>query len=995
MALRFLSQALIQSFTDASKLTRMKKFLSCVFMLAFSYTGMCQVDTTFIYNSSTPYGLLDIRLRKSSTQYYYLQLGKTFSFRESSPGVRTNKFKDMTSWDSSPYTEGNLREKTSTADNFVMNFRLLLPNNYNSSYSPGYPMIVMMHGAGERGNCWESDCHHADRTWNPVSNSPAAPKTVDHPLLNNDHNLLHGGKPHLDARNLAGSKLPNDPALDPRAFPGFVLFPQNLNGWSGATIHDAIRLIRLVVKKYRIDPDRIVIHGLSNGAYGTYEMIKRAPWLFAAALPMSAPYEANIISQNMAPKISHIPLWIFQGGLDLDPTPARTEGFVKKFREAGTVVRYTKYDHLGHGVWNTAYKEPEFFKWILQQHRSKLHVFAGVPKICSTNGQGVQLQMPEGFFAYQWEKNGAIISGATSAKYVATSTGTYRGRFSRKKSPTSSDWNEWSPSVSVTSQSPAKAVMKQQGTVLLKDLNGGNEAKLIASGEFDHYYWYRNGTKLSINDTVSHATIKAGTCSGTCTGNGTYTLVVANYDNCPSPASDSKVLYFNDQAPVNLTAPSTFTGSTVSASSVRVNWKDMSSGEIGFEIWKRKVISSTSFSPWSMSGLTAANATTFTDNGLEPNSTYHYKIRAVSKSGRSNYTPSSATSYLVLKTGADTSAPGAPSGLAASQTGVGKLSLSWNAATDNTGIREYIVYYTTSGTTQSVSTGSNVPKFTLTGLPVNRSYSIQVRAKDLGGNVGSASSSVSANTYVSGLYYEHSTGAWSDLDAINWNIAEYTGKTSNYNLGLKVQDDFFNFKFDGYIYINTAGTYYFSTASNDGSRLELNGKVIVENDGIHSTKTVESAAQSLTTGGKRIIVKFFEYDGGEILKVSYKGPDTGNAWVTIPSTALKSSATSGSSIEDEVEVLEEVTVNEDAVSVFPNPTDQNNINVKVDDAEEGPVNIQMIDLSGRGMYNQTFESEAVREGVQVQPTVTLQEGMYVIIIRENRRTRQKMLAIKQ
>jgi hypothetical protein len=972
----------------------MRIILSCVLVLTFSCIGWSQVDTTYIYKTGMPYGTLDIRIAKSSSQYYYLQTGRTISYRESSPGVRTNKFLDMTNWDSSPYTEGNLREKSSTFDNFVMNYRLLFPNNYNANYSNGYPLVIMMHGAGESGNCWDTKCHHGTSSWTYQNNSPTAPTTATHPLMNNDHNLLHGGKPHLDARALAGTKLPDDPTMNPRGFPGFVLFPQNLNGWSGASVHDNIRLIRLLIKKYKIDPDRVYIHGISNGAYGTYETIKRAPWLFAAALPMSAPYEANLIAQNMLDKIAHIPLWIFQGGIDLDPSPKETEGYIHKFRSAGMNVRYTKYENLGHGVWNTAYKEPDFFSWMLQQHRSKLHVFAGVPKICSTNGQGVKLQMPEGFRKYQWDKNGVVISGAAAATYVATSTGTYRGRFSRVANPTSADWNEWSPGVAVTSQSPAKASIIQNGTVLLRDLNGFNDAKLIGNGEFAHYNWYRNGTKLALHDTVQYATIKAGTCSGTCPGNGTYTLVVSGYDNCPSPTSDPKVLFFNDQAPINLTAATNFTGSTISASSVKVNWSATTSGELGFEVWKRKVISGSTYSRWTMSTLTAANATTFTDTGLEPSSTYHYKIRAVSKTGRSNYTPSAGTSYLVLTTGRDTSAPGAPSGLTAQQTGVGKINLKWNAAADDTGIREYIVYYTTSGVTSSVSTGSSIPTFNLAGLPVNRTYSISIRAKDLGGNVGGASSSVTANTYVSGLYYEHSTGAWTDLDAINWNTVEYSGKTSNFNINVKVQDDYFNFRFDGYLYINTAGTYYFSTASNEGSRIELDGAVIVDNDGIHGTITRESSAQTLSSGGRRIVVKYFENTGGEILKVNYKGPDTGGAWTPIPDTALKSSSTSGSSLED-TEVFEEVVADENMVSVYPNPTDQSNINVKVEDAEEGPVNIRMIDIRGRSMFQQSFDHSEVREGVKVQPVNSLENGMYVIIIQENKRTRQKIVAIRQ
>jgi predicted peptidase len=136
------------------------------------------------------------------------------------------------------------------------------------------------------------------------------------------------------------------------------------------------------VKRYHIDPDRIYIHGLSNGGMAAYDMIKRAPWLFAAALPMSAPTEAAVINQNLLASIASIPLWIFQGGQDTGPSPGRTHGYVAKFREAGMLVRYTEYPNLGHGVWNTAYDEPDFFSWMLQKNKTDIHLFAGASKIC-------------------------------------------------------------------------------------------------------------------------------------------------------------------------------------------------------------------------------------------------------------------------------------------------------------------------------------------------------------------------------------------------------------------------------------------------------------------------------------------------------------------------------------------------------------------------------------------------------------------------------------
>src|SRR5688572_16502715 len=179
--------------------------LSCI-----CYSVIAQVDTTFIYNTSMPYGTLDLRISKSSTRYYYLQEDVTFSFRESEPGVRSTTYRDMTSWDSSPYKQGNLREKNGSVDQFIMNYRILFPAGYNPSYDPGYPIIIMFHGAGEGGNCWNSNCYWATPSWNPNSNTPPAPPTETE-LLNNDRNLFHGGAQHLNAVKAAGTRSPNDP----------------------------------------------------------------------------------------------------------------------------------------------------------------------------------------------------------------------------------------------------------------------------------------------------------------------------------------------------------------------------------------------------------------------------------------------------------------------------------------------------------------------------------------------------------------------------------------------------------------------------------------------------------------------------------------------------------------------------------------------------------------------------------------------------------------
>jgi predicted esterase len=438
-------------------------FTALVICLVATSSAFAQVKSSYQYNTSMPYGTLDIRTKISSTNYYYLKEATTFSFRESSPGVRTNTYLDMTSWDSSPYTQGHLRRKNGTSDKFVMNYRLLKPTNYNATYAEGYPMIVILHGAVERGNCYYNSCYHSNFSYDPNVNSPPAPKTATHRLLNNDHHVSIGGKQHLDARTLAGTKYPNDPTLAARAFQGFVLMPQMMNVWDSLNVQDVIRIVRLHCEKYKIDPNRIYIHGLSIGGYAVYEAIKRAPWLFAAALPMSAVTEAaNIFKHNQQGKVAHLPLWIFQGGTDTNPTPSLTESTIAKFVNAGATPRYTKYASYGHAIWNKAYAETDFFSWMKSKNKANLHAYKGITTIVKSKSQYPKLMLAEGFLAYQWEKNGVIVSG-TSNTYTVTTPGTYRARFSRiSTAPTSTQWNRWSAPVTITETTTAAAIAEAE-----------------------------------------------------------------------------------------------------------------------------------------------------------------------------------------------------------------------------------------------------------------------------------------------------------------------------------------------------------------------------------------------------------------------------------------------------------------------------------------------------------------------------------------------------
>lgn len=928
-----------------------------VLLSALSPAGLAQVDTTLLYNSNTAYGLLDVRLSRGPGHSYYLEENKTFSFR-SNNGTPTGTYLNMTAWDSSPYSEGHMRERDGNEDLFVMNYRMLSPQSYSDALPGGYPLIIVLHGMLERGNCGGGKCYHGNREYSPNVNDPPAPTSADHMLLNNDYNLIHAGLDYLGARNLAGSMQPGDANLPAGAFPGFLLFPQNLNGWDAPACHDVIRMIRLIIRKYNVDPDRIYVNGISHGGHGAYELLKRAPWMFAAGVLFSAADDASIVSQKVTGVISGIPLWIFQGGLDENPTQSRTENYISAFRRAGATVRYTLYPGLGHGTWNKALDEPDFFSWLLAQRRNKIHADGGKAVICSTSETGARLTLPKGFRDYEWEINGSIISDAKTNTYMATLPGVYRARFMvHDHAAPGGYWSEWSSPLNVEVSRSESPRLEQVGTLLLQDLNGNSNARLQASADYPLYYWYKDGKHLTVlGDTLKSITLAPGM------GRGAYSLRVAGYDRCKSQESDIKHVVFNNEAPIDLAAPYDLQIKAISPSEVLVSWSDTSVMTTGFEIWRRsKDDASGVLSPWIMPALTEASAVNFTDKGLLPGSTYLYKIRAVGKASRSDYVPGGAGEIEVV-TSPDREEPTPPHNLSAKQAGVKAIRLSWESSRDNSSIEQYIIIY--SG--DSVFTNSADTTFLLTDLELNADYSFKAMARDPSGNISAESNVAQANTFMNGLYYEHSTGAWESVSMIDWSIAEFTGMVNDFTLSPRTQEDFFNFRFDGYLTIEREGVYQFRLTSDDGSTFDLNDTLLISNDGIHTINTVTSPVQVLGSGPQRVTLKYFDYTLSDTLLVEYKGPDSNGEWIKIPSEVLRSTLIL--SAEDSGESDFDFTI-------FPNPTTSSNIHLRLNSSSVYPISIRIFDLTG----NQLYSREVVyQEDVEIQTSDHIAAGMYII-----------------
>tara|TARA_B100001123_G_scaffold448455_1_gene609693 strand:- start:4675 stop:7440 length:2766 start_codon:yes stop_codon:yes gene_type:complete len=126
---------------------------------------------------------------------------------------------------------------------------------------------------------------------------------------------------------------------------------------------------------------------------------------------------------------------------------------------------------------------------------------------------------------------------------------------------------------------------------------------------------------------------------------------------------------------------------------------------------------------------------------------------------------------------------------------------------------------------------------------------------------------------VSNLSYKFYHGVWDKMPDFSKLKPKKEGKlsTGRFDLSARDRDDGFGFVFKGDFHCPVDGEYVFATISDDGSQLFIDGKKVVDNDGLHPEVTREGKV-TLKAGKHRLEVRFFENTGGEVLKVSWKAP---------------------------------------------------------------------------------------------------------------------------
>jgi predicted peptidase len=221
-------------------------------------------------------------------------------------------------------------------------YRILFPQNYSKSKT--YPIILFLHGAGERGN-------------------------------DNEKQLTHGSKLFLQESNRLN-------------FPCIVIFPQcpskgywasvkidrttspigldfNYDRQPTAPLSSAIELLKKTIKDENVDRSRVYIVGLSMGGMGTFEAVYRNPKLFAAAIPICGGGDTTRYNKQI--RKTHF--WIFHGDQDAVVSVANSRQMVSRLKHLKANVKYTEYPNVNHNSWDNAFAEPNLLPWLFSNKR--------------------------------------------------------------------------------------------------------------------------------------------------------------------------------------------------------------------------------------------------------------------------------------------------------------------------------------------------------------------------------------------------------------------------------------------------------------------------------------------------------------------------------------------------------------------------------------------------------------------------------------------------
>lgn len=211
-------------------------------------------------------------------------------------------------------------------------YRLLKPENAGEKK---FPLVVFLHGAGERGTDNEVQIKHIQELFGDAGNRKRYPCYV---LAAQCPENIMWASHNWQGNRLVMKEMPTRPMAM------------------------LIALIQEVEKNFPVDPDRIYVTGVSMGGYGTWDLLARFPGRFAAAVPICGGGDPET-----AASFHHVPIWAFHGALDRIVPASQSRIMIRALREAGAAPGYTEYPDVGHDSWTFAYRDPYLLPWLFSR----------------------------------------------------------------------------------------------------------------------------------------------------------------------------------------------------------------------------------------------------------------------------------------------------------------------------------------------------------------------------------------------------------------------------------------------------------------------------------------------------------------------------------------------------------------------------------------------------------------------------------------------------
>jgi predicted peptidase len=228
-------------------------------------------------------------------------------------------------------------DRSVTVGGVAYPYEIYVPASYSTAQQ--WPVILFLHGAGER-----------------------------------------GGDRLLQTSNALGAAIRRAPS----AYPAIVIFPQvpTDSTWVGIPSQVAMTALDNAMAEFRIDPDRVYLTGLSMGGNGTWHLAYRFPERFAAIAPIcafvttlrtfkSAVPDSGPPFPTLARRVAKLPIWIFHGEVDQAVPVDQSRQAAEAIRAAGGDVKYTEFLGMDHNVWDATYASPQFISWLFAQRRKR------------------------------------------------------------------------------------------------------------------------------------------------------------------------------------------------------------------------------------------------------------------------------------------------------------------------------------------------------------------------------------------------------------------------------------------------------------------------------------------------------------------------------------------------------------------------------------------------------------------------------------------------